>query len=111
MVGMAGKVNARLRENNAAGHELDATHAPDITLLQRFVRAKDLDAMTGVATKGFGWPGAGALKERVSRSNSCIYRQRSVVAVSAAGLTCRRGRRWRTRDRTQQGVTEEQLTT
>jgi hypothetical protein len=51
MVSKAGKVNARLRENYAAGYELDATHAPHVTLLQRFVRAKDLDAVTAAVAK------------------------------------------------------------
>jgi hypothetical protein len=51
MVGKAGKVNARLRENYAAGYELDATHAPHVTVLQRFVKAKDLDAVTAAVTK------------------------------------------------------------
>jgi hypothetical protein len=51
MVGRSGKVNARLRENYAAGYELDATHAPHVTLLQRFVRTKDLDAVTAAVTK------------------------------------------------------------
>jgi len=40
-----------LRENLPAGYELDASHAPHITLLQRFVRAKDFDAVTAALTK------------------------------------------------------------
>lgn len=46
MIGKARSGNARLRENFPAGYELDALHAPHITLLQRFVRAKDIDAVT-----------------------------------------------------------------
>jgi 2'-5' RNA ligase superfamily len=46
MVSKANAVNARLRENYPAGYELDATHAPHVTLLQRFVRARDFDKMT-----------------------------------------------------------------
>ncbi len=38
-------VNARLRENFPHGFALDANHAPHITLLQRFVRTADLDAI------------------------------------------------------------------
>jgi 2'-5' RNA ligase/phosphoserine phosphatase len=53
MISKANAVNARLRENYPAGYELDATHAPHITLLQRFVREKDLDAVTGALTKVF----------------------------------------------------------
>ena len=42
MIGKANAVNARLRGNYPAGYSLDATHAPHVTLLQRFVRAKEL---------------------------------------------------------------------
>jgi 2'-5' RNA ligase superfamily len=44
-------INARLRENYRAGYELDAAHMPHVTLLQRFVRAEDLDAVTAAITK------------------------------------------------------------
>ena len=44
-------LNARLRENYRAGYELDATHMPHVTLLQRFVRVKDFDAATAAITK------------------------------------------------------------
>jgi 2'-5' RNA ligase len=44
-------VNARLRENFPQGFALDANHAPHITLLQRFVRTADLDAIAN-AVKG-----------------------------------------------------------
>lgn len=44
--------NARLREDYSDGFALDANHAPHITILQRFVRAVDLDevanALAGV---------------------------------------------------------------
>jgi hypothetical protein len=46
MIDKAGVINALLRGNYPAGYQLDATHAPHITLLQRFVRAKDFDAVT-----------------------------------------------------------------
>jgi hypothetical protein len=51
MVEKAGKVNAQLRKNYAEGYELDATHAPHITLLQRFVRSRELDEVTAAVTK------------------------------------------------------------
>ncbi|RJG08641.1 2'-5' RNA ligase family protein [Pseudomonas cavernicola] len=51
MIGKSRAVNARLRENFPAGYELDASHAPHVTLLQRFVRAKDFDAVTAALTK------------------------------------------------------------
>jgi phosphoglycolate phosphatase-like HAD superfamily hydrolase len=53
MVSKANAVNARLRENEPDGYALDATHAPHITMMQRFVRVKDLDAITAALTKVF----------------------------------------------------------
>jgi len=53
MVEKSNAVNARLRGNYPAGYALDATHAPHVTLLQRFVRVKDLDAVTAALTKLF----------------------------------------------------------
>ena len=51
MIGKARAVNARLRESFPAGYELDATHVPHVTLVQRFVRAKDFDALAAALTK------------------------------------------------------------
>jgi hypothetical protein len=44
-------VNARLRGNLPSGYTLDATHAPHVTLLQRFVRVKDFEAVTDAVAK------------------------------------------------------------
>ena len=51
MISKANAVNSRLRGNYPGGYSLDATHAPHVTLLQRFVRAKDLDAVTAAVAK------------------------------------------------------------
>jgi hypothetical protein len=51
MVANANKVNAILRGNLPTGYSLDATHAPHVTLLQRFIRQKDLPAVTAALTK------------------------------------------------------------
>ena len=51
MIAKSRAINARLLENFPAGYELDASHAPHITLLQRFVRTNDFDAVTAVLTK------------------------------------------------------------
>jgi len=66
LIGKARLVNATLRENFPAGYELDASHAPHITLLQRFVRAKDFDAVTDALTMVFRieWPTALPLKAK-----------------------------------------------
>ncbi|MFO1060977.1 MAG: 2'-5' RNA ligase family protein [Dongiaceae bacterium] len=42
-------VNARLRQDFPDGFALDADHAPHITVLQRFVRLADLDAVANAA--------------------------------------------------------------
>jgi hypothetical protein len=47
MVTVSVAANARLRENYPAGFALGADHAPHITVLQRFVRADDLDEVFG----------------------------------------------------------------
>jgi hypothetical protein len=51
MIDQANALNARLRENYPRGYELDATHAPHVSLLQRFVRLNDLDAVTAAVKK------------------------------------------------------------
>jgi phosphoserine phosphatase len=51
MISKSRVVNARLRENFPAGYELDISHAPHITLLQRFVLTKDFDTVTAALTK------------------------------------------------------------
>jgi hypothetical protein len=51
MISKANAVNTLLRGNYPGGYSLDATHAPHVTLLQRFVRVKDLDAVTAAVAK------------------------------------------------------------
>ena len=51
MISKANAVNTRLRGNYPDGYSLDATHAPHVTLLQRFVRVKDLNAVTAAVAK------------------------------------------------------------
>ena len=51
MVGKANAYNARLRGNYPDGYSLDATHAPHVTLLQRYVRVRDFDAVTAAVAK------------------------------------------------------------
>ena len=51
MIDRANSLNARLRGNYPAGYSLDSTHAPHVTLLQRFVREKDFDAVTAAIAK------------------------------------------------------------
>ncbi len=51
MVDQAKAANARLRESYPQGFALDAMHHPHITLLQRYVRTKDLDAVYAAVGK------------------------------------------------------------
>jgi phosphoserine phosphatase len=44
-------VNARLREDYPDGFALDANHAPHITILQRFVRSADLEAVASAVAE------------------------------------------------------------
>jgi 2'-5' RNA ligase len=44
-------VNARLRANFPGGFAFDASHAPHVTLLQRFVRTEDLDPIAKVVAE------------------------------------------------------------
>ena len=51
MIDTATALNARLRTDDPAGFGLDGTHAPHVSMLQRFVRASDLDAVEAAVTK------------------------------------------------------------
>jgi 2'-5' RNA ligase len=51
MVDAAKRDNARLRENYPSGFALDATHHPHVTLLQRYVRTADLEAVYAAVDK------------------------------------------------------------
>ena len=51
MLAEAGRWNARLREQSPAGFELDAEHAPHITLIQRFVAKADLPKVLAAVDK------------------------------------------------------------
>jgi 2'-5' RNA ligase len=75
LIGRARAVNARLRENFPSGYELDASHAPHITLLQRFIRAKDVDAMTDALTMVF----------RVERPTESLLKAKGYDYIIGAG--------------------------
>jgi hypothetical protein len=51
MIAHAKATNAELRQSYPAGFSLDATHAPHITTVQRFVRASDLDQISAAVAK------------------------------------------------------------
>jgi hypothetical protein len=44
-------INSKLREKYPQGYALDASHSPHITLLQRYVRAKDLGSVESAIQK------------------------------------------------------------
>lgn len=62
LVAAAAAANARLRGNYPAGFAIDATHAPHVSVAQRFVRAEQFDAVTAAVAKVLdaeqpvGWP-------------------------------------------------------
>jgi hypothetical protein len=51
MIAAAQAVNARLREAYPEGYSLDESHAPHITLLQRYVREPDLGRVTAAVAQ------------------------------------------------------------
>ena len=53
MIDKANASNARLRGDYSSGYALDATHAPHVTMLQRYVRVKDLGTVTTALTRLF----------------------------------------------------------
>jgi hypothetical protein len=80
MVDKARALNARLRANYPAGYQLDATHAPHVTMLQRFVRAKDLNGVSAAVAKVFA---AEQLSELPLKARGLAYTMWAGVAVTA----------------------------
>lgn len=58
-------VNARLRQSVPSGFELDATHLPHITILQRYVRTTDLEKVYEAIQKTIAETDTSLLKFRV----------------------------------------------
>jgi hypothetical protein len=80
MVAKANAINAKLRSNYPEGYSLDATHAPHVTLLQRFVRAKDFDALTAAITKVLAAERPGDLQ---LKATGLLYQMWNGVALTA----------------------------
>lgn len=51
MLERAKVANERLRANYPKGFALDATHAPHVTIIQRFVRTSELDKVNAAVAK------------------------------------------------------------
>jgi phosphoserine phosphatase len=81
MIDKSGAINARLRENYAAGYELDAAHAPHVTLLQRFIRAKDLDAVTAAVKKVIASERPTELQLKAKGLSHVIWAGQAVTAI------------------------------
>jgi hypothetical protein len=79
MVAKANAVNASLRSNYAQGYSLDSTHAPHVTLLQRFIRAKDLGAVEAAVAKIIDAEQPGALQ---LKATGLVYAMSAGVAVT-----------------------------
>ena len=80
MIARANAINARLRGDYPEGYSLDATHAPHVTMLQRFVRAKDFDAVTAAITKVLATEHPGDLQ---LKATSLLYQMWNGVALTA----------------------------
>jgi hypothetical protein len=79
MVARADAINARLRGNYPEGYSLDETHAPHVTMLQRFVRAKDFDAVTAAQM----WNGVALTAIVVERTPELTQLQQKVADALA----------------------------
>jgi hypothetical protein len=86
MLQHAAASNARLLKVYPEGFRLDATHTPHITLVQRFVRTSDLDAVYAVLGKVFAKDSVGALKLEASK-----YYYIPTGATGLAGIVARPG--------------------
>ena len=80
MISKAGAINARLRGDYAAGYELDATHSPHVTMVQRYIRARDFDAVTAAVTKVLATERPTELELKASR---LLYQMWNGVALHA----------------------------
>jgi len=83
MLDKANAFNAQLRENYSAGYALDATHAPHITMLQRYVRAEDLEAVTTALTNLFATERPTELQ---LKGKELLYQIWSGVALTALAV-------------------------
>jgi hypothetical protein len=84
MVARAEADNARLREAFPRGFALDATHRPHVTLLQRFVRTRDLDRVYAAAADAFA--GIDLLDLRLE---AVEYYYIPAGPIGLAGIVCR----------------------
>ena len=82
MLGRARDANARMLASFPEGFELDEHHRPHITLLQRYVRTADLDAVFDAVGKLLGTVEVGNLAMTARR-----FAHMEVAAYPGAGLT------------------------
>jgi len=80
MISKASAINARLRADYKDGYSLDATHSPHVTLVQRYVRARDFDAVTAAITKLLATERPTELELKASR---VLYQMWNGVALHA----------------------------
>jgi len=81
MVARANEINAKLRSNYPEGYSLDATHAPHVTMLQRYVREKDLEAVSAAIKKVLATEDPGELQLKATKLLSQIWNSASLTAV------------------------------
>jgi 2'-5' RNA ligase superfamily len=81
MIAKANAINARLRGNYPEGYSLDAAHAPHVTMLQRFVRARDFDAVTAAITKVLAGESPTALQLKATGLSYTIWNGAALTAI------------------------------
>jgi 2'-5' RNA ligase superfamily len=81
MVERAQALNARLRENYPQGFTLGAGHAPHVSLVQRYVRAADLDKVAAAVTKATRSGAALPIELKAVRINSAEWAGVGVVVL------------------------------
>ncbi|NEX91717.1 2'-5' RNA ligase family protein [Caulobacter sp. 17J65-9] len=81
MIDRAQALNARLRENYPKGYTLGAGHAPHVTLVQRYVRAADLDKVAAAVSEATRSGAALPIELKAARIDSVEWAGVGVVVL------------------------------
>jgi 2'-5' RNA ligase len=81
MMDRAKAANARLRADYPDGFALDATHAPHVTIIQRFVRTSDLDKVYAAVAKVLADENPSAWELKATRYYDIPEEKMSVVGI------------------------------
>jgi hypothetical protein len=81
MIGHAQALNARLRQNYPQGYTLGAGHAPHVSLVQRYVRAADLDRIAAAVAKATNSGSALPIDLKATRIDSAEWAGLGLVVL------------------------------